>query len=497
MKNGTKDRENSLLASRIVIDLFGPLIDISILPAFRNIPNARYLTEAELASALNKRWYHKFFPWKKRKVLSTVLAGLRNWHKHAGLVDHEVLKQLIAATEHGTQVIIVSTVSDEGVFIEAKTAIEQATTSDTRSGHDCFLFMRALSGGSSWNEILCTLQDKDDRFTWIIHDRTQAEIGVSASVDVWAPLDDNLEELQDRISEALVREERRAPIPWIASADELTLQRYEAVGKFLVFNTDLRRELNLKIEKIQLLAGAGARVVTILLSGDAGSGKTFFVEQYKDANHPGEEIAFASLAGAINLEAAVKAHITDIVAAKAPIAFLDEVDTPVNNAYAFRFLMGPMTGQLTDDTGMKTDIDLHAFVWFQAGSSGRTRNEFENALYPHDKKVHDWLSRMDEVFELPGVSAPFEAMLQGVAHMVHKLPKLREIEKSVLLFFAVTKWQDARAVGRIPELVSLKDNNIAQVSAAHVETVLTDDLLVQSLKSAREQAGMQDYVRLV
>lgn len=494
MTNGTKDRENSLLASRIVIDLFGPLIDISILPAFRNVPNARYLTEAELAGALNKRWYHKFFPWKKRKILLTVLAGFRILHKHAGLVDHKVLKQLIAATEYGTEVIIVSSVSDEHIFEAAKTAIEEEVDPDTESGRGCFLFKRALNGEATWNDILKELKDKD-RYTWVIHDRSQADIGVDDSVvDEWVPHKSMPDDLQKVIHEVFAREERRAPIPWIDGIKELTLRRYEAVGKFLVFNTDLLRELRRKVENIQLLAGT--RVVPVLLSGDAGSGKSFFVEQYKDANHPGDEVAFASLAGATNLEAAVSAHITDIVDTGATLAFLDEVDTNVNNAYAFRFLTGPMLGLLTDDTGMKADHDLHAFVWFQAGSSGRTRDEFEKALYSRDKMVHDWLSRMDEIFEIPGVSAPFEAMLQGVAHMVHNLPKLREIEKSVLLFFAVTKWRDARAVGRIPELVSLKDNNIAQVSAAHVETVLSDDILVQSLKSAREQTGMQDYVHL-
>lgn len=492
------EADRTLLPIRIMVDLFGPIVDIATLEPFRSVERARYLSASELADELDRRRrkVQLWGRWTERKVLDRVRQALRRWERRKGLIDLEVLKLLLEAEQYGAEIVVVSTVPDAELFDLARNVIRDAvetsfpggTGNEFSFGHAC-----PRTAGQDWNDILRSLSQAEERYTYVLHDHSALDVGVDEQLfDEWVPRSSKPDGLLSIIHSALERAEQRAPLPWLTDQSDLVLSNFRALGQFLIFDERLRRRLRQQIDNIRRLVER--RVVPVLLSGGPGSGKSFFVEQYGDEYHAGCECAKINLAPANDVRASIQAHIDDIVAKRATVAFIDEVDTFVGNGFAFRFLMAAIEGELLDSSGRPHDT-LHPFTWFMAGSAGRNRDDMAAALGEQDKKVRDFLSRLDEIIELPGIRSPFEAMLQAASRLKREMRNLREIEKRVLLFFAIGRWKDAREVARVAELVGTQFRDRQSVSLAMVGSILASEELARALETAAAQA-LDGFVRI-
>lgn len=486
-----------LLKSRIIIDLFGPLIDVSVLPPFRNIEKARYLSLPRLINAANQNkplWQRR---WNEQRVLSYVLTALKNRSPQNRLVDMKILEMLVKACGHGTQVVVVSTAPDAAVFEAARRAIVDAAA--RFGGSDNLFEFKRINEKleNSWAETLTDLKKIDDRYTHVLHDLPAADVGVITSdlYDEWVPNQMSMsKDLQELLTQEIEREQRQvALIPWLDTQETMSLDDYKVIGDFMLFDEPKRMRLKQGIEDIiELRANRPNEPVCVYLMGSSAAGKSFFVEQFRRKIDCQElQYAHSSLSGIADdvgqLFKAVEAHVREIVEKQALVAFLDEVDTVVLKSTAFRYLMEPMTGKVRDSEG-KFKEKLGGVIWFVAGSSGKNRDEIIEAfLKKSNLKMGDFFSRIDMDIVLAGVDSPFDALLLGAAILKQEYPGLKEIEKKVLLAYALAKWRDARQLRRTIELVRIKVPPCQSMSLHVMMDNCSDEILKKALERAKAQ----------
>jgi ATPase family associated with various cellular activities (AAA) len=475
----------------LIVDLFGPIIDISVLEPFKRISGSRFMKEDELAKRLNSGvgWPSfsklKLTNWpifgrrrfSQLDIHSEVLASLKEWQKHEGLVDTEILQSLVDAVNHGLKILVFSTVPDSSVFESAVHAIRRALRPflDTRLENKIEFknIPRPKTGHfDGWDKTIEEFnksfsKEHDPSIIFVIHDNEKDSVltknSAASKIDkkqlVWNHSADVVTKFPFFVGEIIRQHKISQVSKWLQNRVEIKLADHQLYGEFLVFDRDKIDNIKSTLCDALGYSDAQKKPACIYLAGSPGSGKSFFVKQFANSiRNTGEADVNAypnvSLSSVPDLRSTIKNHIGTIIESvpKSKVAFLDEVDTVISESTGFRYLMDAMTGDVMDDDGKKSK-KLDNFIWFFAGSAGKTEHQVREKLRKYSLKVDDFFGRMYKTIELPGTDLPFDAMLMAISRIKSYQESIVSIDKKLLLAFAITDWAHSRQLEFVIESI--------------------------------------------
>jgi hypothetical protein len=472
--------------TRFVVDMIGPLVDISKIQRFRGL-DCRFDTEYTIADKLNNQSRGTFdgpprkeAGWTSKDVLDLVVTQLKQ-PSGLHLVEGELLRALSNAADAGFEVTFTSTVSSKEVFDAAKKAVElylaafpelRATASKTLVTFQPLntTFKKSddpTMSNSLWREFL--LLDNGAHFTVVLNDSTADDLALDRELyGEWITGVLHAPDLASQILR-IVEERKRAKDAhnFLSGQEKLIKSKLNAIGDFGIWNEEIRSKIVSKWRRALDLRESvtkESQPICVFLGGPPGSGKSFFVKQCLKSFSPSPlSLETISLSGVsrTQYEESIDKHVErafqiGVSATEPHVAFLDEVDTVNGTETAFRYLMDPMTGAITDAEGKKINqTKTSPSFWFFAGSLSNSRNGFVEELKKYDEKVRDFFDRIQVFIELPGVSEPSEAVFQAIISIMELRPKIRKFEKSALLAFGANKWRSARELKTVCQMVAL------------------------------------------
>lgn len=476
-------------ATEIVADCIGPLIDISKINQFKNIEYVRYLTEDEIVEKLKQENSDITTTTQVRDIVKEAL----NHSKLAvNLVDIEMVKQLCRAKIFFS-VKIISTVDDSELFDEIKNLLIRFT-------HQIITFDPDMKeGGMPFDDtdfihinnnnfpgILQYYEDNANQFDEFVYriaiDDDALAFSTIGNISHKIPNfqewiggireDNNVQRLKEVLEKRQHIYNAIQSIKRMCDNKTIDLNRYTIMKNYYVYASELREQLEQRIDSIKIMLNEGAsknKPICVFLAGTPGTGKTFFVDCFAKEMNANIDYPVTSLSGVSvnNFYDAIEYHVeqvynTRIDEKKTSIAFLDEIDTK-SDYFAFRFLMDAMTGVRTNDKGIRMKEfksgTVENLVWFFAGSAGATRQEFMNSLRKDERKVMDFFDRIHFDLQLPSVSDPGQAILTLLSAIESFWPKdilPKKISIKVLLAFACTKWSSTRSIMTICRVAAAK-----------------------------------------
>jgi len=484
---------NQVKNIQLIVDLTGPIIDISKIADFQDVPNVRYMNEKDIAAILTSFGQSG---WDRRgvAVLERTFEVLKS-KSRVSTIDKSVLEMLCMAKVFA-DVRIISSVPDYELFKAARELIieyskvlcdELNRKSRLTLGKDSYI---PFSESEKDTEFILLGKDRpfsdlpemirketnqyvyrivfDDEVNMKLRSDDKSQLvhkWVSGFRDV-----DYLQTLKSAILDAQRKDVCEKDIDELFSDKVINLSTYLIKDdfKFFVFDDIIKKNLKKKIEAIEtILENEISDIpVCVFIAGSPGTGKSYFVKQFAKYLKANEQYPIASLSGIPDMKFAevVKKHIKTVLDEstgtdnKRHIAFLDEVDTEAG-MLAFRFLMDAMTGNFTDEDGKVLKRKTNKLVWLFAGSAGSSRDEFIECFYNKDKKVVDFFDRIHFDMVLPTVDRPGQAILAFLSSlcMPYTFKKGKKdktvlsikIQKDVLKLFGLTSWKSVRQMKTI------------------------------------------------
>ena len=475
--------------TEIIIDLIGPIIDISKIADFRNItPNIRYFHEDEIASIL-----YQLRPggraWRSKDIIELTKEALKGKSK-AMLVDKEVLKLLCKAKSF-SKISIISSAPDADLFKSARhllTTYSKHLCKEWENESQQNIQYRALEDSDfhrikvegAPKNLMDFINEKCKKGTYRIVFDDNEDIDILANnsdlVQKWisgANDDKYLDKLKEEINRRWRINELESKFPELIENKILNLSdsdyRLANNFNFYVFDPVIKERLVKNIKAIQTIITerqSKDKPICVFLAGSPGTGKTFFVKKFAEFVEAGN-FPLASLSGVheIKFYDAVRKHIDTVYREsnnenKTHIAFLDEVDTKAG-IVPFRFLMDAMTGDLTNEDGVLENRQAKNLIWMFAGSAGSNREEFIAKFQEEGNKVRDFFDRVHFDLILPSVDNPGQAILTFLSSLIrppHNGGYLNKItvSKSVLNLFGRTVWKSAREIKTICRVACAK-----------------------------------------
>jgi hypothetical protein len=248
-----------------------------------------------------------------------------------------------------------------------------------------------------------------------------------------------------------------AEFEWVRALAELSIQDYCAVGDFVVAGQRARDRTRTIVSELRKTIDAAQTPFPVLVCGQPGAGKSFFVSQVARELGVGEtSVLRRSLASAKNLEEDIRRLVREASDSKSRIVFVDEVDTKIQGETAYRFLLDVTKGEPVK-AGRQT-INLPGAIWFMAGSLATSAAAFKAAI-AGEMKGPDFYRRFQEEGTIVEIAAPatFEdRVIQGAAGMKRVRPEIRGIASQVLYWFGSTPFADAGEVKAAARRVVLR-----------------------------------------
>ncbi len=471
--------------TEIVIDLTGPIIDITKIPDFNGICSIRYLGEEQIATTLC-RVIPRQEGWRGADVLEATKKALQSKIRMQ-IIDHKVVELLCKAKAFGAKVIIVSATTDAGVFDAAKSSIiafsKVLVKGDVVSAElvesDFVSFAKeSISGLQEFieeklqrNSFRIVFDDEVD-FDILAKDNSETIVAqwISGFRDAnYVQILENLIAERERVAKVGEALKKLAPDDAIIKIANFALLN----NSFYVFDDEIRQRLSDNVDAIKtVIQGEVAKTkpICVFLAGAPGTGKSFFVKLFSEYIDAKKMFPTASLAGVPEnrFADAVKEHINNVYrnslyinAGKPRIAFLDEADTK-GGVLPFRFLMDAMTGSLTNDKGELEKNETERLIWIFAGSAALNEEGFISKFQPDDRKVTDFFDRIHFNLVLPTVDEPGQAILTFLSTLkqfiVSDGKSLSDVHvsKYILQLFGRTAWKSARQINTVCRIVYAK-----------------------------------------
>lgn len=218
---------------------------------------------------------------------------------------------------------------------------------------------------------------------------------------------------------------------------EIRRSDYSLVGGFVCYDRGLRDELIRIVNILRIALEKGGKPICVLLCGDAGIGKTFFVKQLAAACNA--KYVHKDLSSTTNLKDDLDQHILGIALAQPKVvAFLDEVHTIVGGETAYRFVQKPMSGGEYIISG--NPVRLTDLIWFFATSRATSPSRLQEVLRAESNQNGvDFVDRCWQPFQiiLPSVVSPWERIIKAAAMAKVQRDNLERIAALALFYYAV------------------------------------------------------------
>jgi len=484
--------------TQIIVDLTGPIIDISQISDYHGIPAVRYLNENEIAGIMNRR-YPSGKGWSGKDIIDRIIEIMDSKSK-ISILDKEVV-ELLCFAKIFADIKIISSVPDPVFFVKARSLITtysqyivkrnykeiQGSACVAIDDNDFLLIGKGINENGekrtheSLQQYLDFLHMKDNAKYRIVYD-DDVDINILSKDTNNEIVKEWISGFQDKnhVSKLKHEIEKRARISQVSTdvgnllcgGKKVNLSKYsindDKKFNFYVFDDKVLKNLKVSIEDIKNIVSnnsdsKGEKPLCVFVAGAPGTGKTYFVKKFAAFVEADDTYPMASLSGVTDLafENAVREHIKSVYSSghnrgnKPHIAFLDEVDTK-GGVLAFRLLMDAMTGDEVDENGICTRNKTYKLVWFFAGSIGKKRADFISHFEKDEKKVTDFFDRIHFDLELPTVDKPGQAILTFLSALDPKPLKKIKITKGVLHLFGRTLWKSARQIKTVCRVATAK-----------------------------------------
>lgn len=407
--------------TEVLVDCIGPLIDISKIREFRDIEYVRYLTEKEISKEMILGGNNI----SESRVREITKEALKHSKLAVRLIDTEMLIQLCRAKIF-CAIKIFSTVSDPELFqcakkvlidysrqilnfskdIDGKSFVEleesdfEYISDDKKEIPGILLYYKKRAEENIKEQDSYRIAIDDDSLTFNIVGNSNIKI---PSFQEWiGGIKENkqVERFKDVLDKRKHIYDGVEAIKDMCEDNKIVLEKYRAMNDYYIYDNTLKCQLEERLESIEQileLEEAKSKPICVFLAGAPGTGKSYFVNQFAKYMKCASPYPVTSLSGvdSSRFYNAIEHHVEQVYNTKRDdekarnVAFLDEIDTKCNY-YAFRFLMDAMTGSRTNENGIEMKSfksgTVENLVWFFAGSSGTTRQEFMNQLKGDERK---------------------------------------------------------------------------------------------------------------
>lgn len=486
--------------TEVLVDCIGPLIDISKIREFRDIEYVRYLTEKEISDERIIRGHSS----SELQVREITKKALDHPKLAIRLVDTEMLIQLCRAKKF-CSIKIISTVTDSELFQKVKDVLinyskqiknynrdideeffDELEESDFEHISDdkkeipgILLYLKKRAEANIKETDSYRIAIDDDSLTFNIVGNSNIIIPTFQEWIGGIKEDKQVERFKNVLDKRKHIYDGVEAIKKMCQDNKIILENYRTMKDYYIYDNVLKCRLEERLESIKQVLEMGearSKPICVFLAGAPGTGKSYFVNQFAKYMECVTPYPVTSLSGvdSSRFYDAIEHHVEQVYNTKRDdekarnVAFLDEIDTKCNY-YAFRFLMDAMTGSRTNENGIEMKNfksgTVENLVWFFAGSSGTTRQEFMNQLKGDERKVIDFFDRIHFDMTLPEVGNPGQAILTLMSAIKEFWGKNKpsKISIKVLLAFACTKWNSTRSIMTICRVAAAHKNENSDV----------------------------------
>lgn len=240
----------------------------------------------------------------------------------------------------------------------------------------------------------------------------------------------------------------------------IDLRQYRTVGWFVSTDERFRKRIAEMTQEFAEWSRASTRsCVGYFVSGDPGSGKSFFVGEFAKTVVSLEDLVVESGANCTKPRDLVRRIVERIDQRRAHsrsaiIAFIDEVDTAFDDGYLYGHLYHLVGGARPIDLG--SGPNLEKVCWLFAGSCASNTSELAKYAHslPVSTKMRDFLSRIPPAnrIDLPPLSiGPLERIVRAVSMVKRNLPNLAYVDGLILFLLGSRNFESTRELAQIVE----------------------------------------------
>jgi hypothetical protein len=234
---------------------------------------------------------------------------------------------------------------------------------------------------------------------------------------------------------------------FVSQLKELDLPSARVIGNFVAAPEGGFGELRRMVDRLKELLRSSEGPVPIFLCAPPGSGKTYFVDEFSSSlGVSADDVVYDNLSTATSISHLLLRHYARITAtdSRPRIAFLDEVDTVVGGETAFRYLLGPISGDPVE-IQQGAAARLRNILWFFAASSAGSAAELREYLSSISKGP-DFLRRIREkglILEIPPISSVADRAYHIAVGVVRGNPRITHVNADALFCLLTVAWEDA------------------------------------------------------
>jgi hypothetical protein len=244
---------------------------------------------------------------------------------------------------------------------------------------------------------------------------------------------------------------------WLSEKSQISISDVSpTLGKFITNDRKFYREAMDRVRMLSdRLRNHLSKPDNYLLIADPGSGKSFFVKQFKKELETafGQPMEFLerNMSAYNNIEEAFSDIVIDVMISlmtrSSTLLFIDEVDTQLNGKNMFQRLIAPMNGDPFFFSQKQVSFSKQNIVIFYA-LSVKTEEINKTQKWP------DFLSRIPTAHQiiLPKFDSPFERIYRAISILPRGPSPVLRVEAAALLYIGLRSWASSRELEQALEL---------------------------------------------
>ena len=250
---------------------------------------------------------------------------------------------------------------------------------------------------------------------------------------------------------------------WLSSKSQISINDVSpTLGNFATNDRHFYHEAMNRVRMLSDRLKSGlSKPDNYLLIADPGSGKSFFVKQFKQElettlSQPMEFLE-RNMSAYNNIEQAFSDIVMDVMIVsmtrRSTLLFIDEVDTELDEKNMFQRLIAPMNGDPFFFAQKQASFAKQNLVIFYALSA--SVDDVKSA-----QKWPDFLSRIPVAHQirLPKFNSAFERIYRAISILLRGPVPVRRVEAAALLYIGLRNWASSRELEQELELAKGRDS---------------------------------------